>query len=52
MLSETVLLGNVSYRAGARLEWDAKNMKITNDEAADKSLFMRRISPRDNLNWY
>jgi hypothetical protein len=27
-------------------------MEITNHEAANKSLFMRRISPRDTLNWY
>jgi hypothetical protein len=26
-------------------------MKITNDEAANKSLFMRRLAPRDHMNW-
>ncbi|QDT95655.1 Gfo/Idh/MocA family protein [Gimesia aquarii] len=30
-LTETVLLGNVSYRVGQKkLEWDAKNLKVTN----------------------
>ncbi|PHS01111.1 MAG: oxidoreductase [Blastopirellula sp.] len=37
-LSETVLLGNVAYRTGEALEWDAKNLKATNCEAADKYL--------------
>ena len=35
-LTETVLLGNVSYRVGSKLEWDAKNLKATNCPAADK----------------
>ncbi len=34
-LSETVLLGNVSYRLGKRLEWDAKTLTATN--AADEA---------------
>jgi len=29
-LTETILLGNVALRAGQKVEWDAKNMKITN----------------------
>lgn len=30
-LTETVLLGNVSYRSGQKkLEWDAENLKVTN----------------------
>ena len=30
-LTETVLLGNVSYRVGQKkLEWDADNLKVTN----------------------
>lgn len=34
-LTETVLLGNVAYRSGSKIEWDAKNLKATNtDEAA------------------
>lgn len=35
-LTETVLLGNLAIRAGKKLEWDGKNMKVTNDEAANK----------------
>ncbi len=35
-LTEAVLLGNVAYRIGERLEWDAKNLKATNCPAADK----------------
>lgn len=35
-LTEAVLLGNVAYRTGESLEWDAKNLKATNCEAADK----------------
>jgi hypothetical protein len=34
-LTEAVLLGNVSYRAGSKLEWDAKNLKATNCPEAD-----------------
>ncbi|HTD85621.1 MAG TPA: Gfo/Idh/MocA family oxidoreductase [Candidatus Binatia bacterium] len=33
-LSETVLLGNVAYRAGHKIEWDAANLRVTNDPAA------------------
>ena len=33
-LTEAVLLGNVAYRAGHRIEWDAANLKVTNDPAA------------------
>jgi len=39
-LSETVLLGNVAHRAGKKLEWDARNLKITN--APDAMQFIRR----------
>jgi len=35
-LTETVLLGNVAYRTGQKLEWDAKNLKATNCPEADK----------------
>jgi len=35
-LSETVLLGNVAYRVGKRLEWDAAKLKATNCPEADK----------------
>ena len=33
-LTEAVLLGTVAYRTGETLEWDAKNLKATNSEAA------------------
>ena len=35
-LSEAVLLGNVAYRTGKELEWDAKKLKATNCMDADK----------------
>jgi predicted dehydrogenase len=34
-LSEAVLLGNVAYRSGKRLEWDGEAMKVTNSSGAD-----------------
>ncbi len=34
-LTETALLGNVAYRVGKTLEWDAKLMKATNCSEAD-----------------
>jgi predicted dehydrogenase len=39
-LTETVLLGAVSYRVGKPLEWDAKTLKATNCPEAEK--FLRR----------
>jgi predicted dehydrogenase len=33
-LTEAVLLGNVAYRAGRKIEWDAANLQIKNDPAA------------------
>ena len=33
-----VLLGNVAYRTGQRLEWDAANMKVTNYPPANDYL--------------
>lgn len=33
-LSETVILGNVAYRAGGEFEWDAENLKVTGNEKA------------------
>ena len=51
-LSEFIVLGDVALlHPGKTLLWDSKNMKITNDEAANKSLFMRRLAPRDDMNW-
>ena len=35
-LTETVLLGNVAYRSGAEIEWDAQNLRVTNNEAANQ----------------
>ena len=37
-LSEAVLLGNVAYRTGKALEWDADNLKATNAPEADQYL--------------
>jgi hypothetical protein len=37
-VTETVLLGNVAYRVGRKLEWDAANMKFPNCPEADKYL--------------
>ncbi len=37
-LTESVLLGNVAYRTGQALEWDAKSLKATNCAAADQYL--------------
>jgi hypothetical protein len=38
ILTETCLLGNVALRAGKKLFWDGPNLKVTNDEAANKLL--------------
>jgi hypothetical protein len=35
-LTETVLLGNVAYRTGQKLLWDAKHLKATNCPEADQ----------------
>jgi hypothetical protein len=35
-LSETVLLGNVAFRAGQKLEWDYKSLNATNCPEADQ----------------
>ncbi len=37
-LTEAVLLGNVSFRTGRKIEWDAANLKATNCPAADQFL--------------
>ena len=50
--SEIVLLGDVAItQPGRKLLWDSKKMRITNDEAANKSTFMRRLAPRDDMKW-
>lgn len=40
VLTEAVLLGNVAYRTGKKLQWDAANLKATNCPEADA--FLRR----------
>lgn len=51
-LSEIIVLGDVALlNPGRKLLWDSEKMRITNDEEADKSLFMRRLAPRDDMNW-
>jgi hypothetical protein len=35
-LSEAVLLGNVAYRTGKKLAWDAEHLKATNAPEADR----------------
>ena len=37
-VTETVLLGNVAYRAGQKLEWDAANIRVTNHQPANDYL--------------
>ncbi|MDP6525066.1 MAG: Gfo/Idh/MocA family oxidoreductase [Kiritimatiellia bacterium] len=50
--TETLVLGDVALlHPGRKLLWDTEKMKITNDEEADKSMFMRRLDPRDNMGW-
>lgn len=39
-LTEAVLLGNVAFRTGKKLQWDAKNLKATNAPEADQ--YVRR----------
>jgi len=39
-LTEAVLLGNVAYRTGKRLDWNAKSLKATNCPEAD--VFIRK----------
>ena len=35
-LTEAILLGNVAYRAGRKLQWDPVDLKATNCPAAQK----------------
>lgn len=37
-LTEAALLGNVAYRSGRKIEWDAKNMRIPNAPEAERWL--------------
>ena len=51
-LSEIIVLGDLALlHPNKTLKWDAKNLKITNDAEANKSLFLERLNPRDNMNW-
>ena len=34
-MTESILLGVVALRSGRRIEWDAKNMKVTNYSRAN-----------------
>ncbi len=45
-LTETVLLGNVAYRSGRKLQWDAGNLEITNAPEA-----MKFINPPYREGW-
>jgi predicted dehydrogenase len=45
-LTEAVLLGNASYRAGKKLEWDAVKFTVTNTREAD-----RFIQPERRKRW-
>jgi hypothetical protein len=50
--TETLVLGDVALlNPGRKLLWDSKNLKITNDEKANRDMFMRRIKPRDEMGW-
>jgi len=35
-MTEAILLGNVALQVGERIEWDSENLKITNNEEANK----------------
>ena len=35
-VTETVLLGVVSYRSGKAIEWDSENLKVTNAPEAQQ----------------
>lgn len=37
-ISEAVMLGNVAYRSGVKLAWDAANLRVTNSPEADALL--------------
>ncbi len=38
-VTETILLGGVALRAGKKLYYDSAQMKITNDESANKYFY-------------
>jgi hypothetical protein len=43
-ISEAVMLGTVAYRTGAQLEWDARNLRVTNAPEAN-ALLRREYRP-------
>jgi predicted dehydrogenase len=45
-LAEAVLLGNVAYRAGEKLHWDANALKVTNHKTANEL-----IDPAPRKGW-
>jgi hypothetical protein len=44
-LTEAVLLGNVSYRIGRPLTWDAKHLRAVNQPAADRFIHQEYRKP-------
>ena len=38
VLTETMILGNVAIVAGKKIEYDGSNMKVTNNEDANRLL--------------
>ncbi len=43
LLAETVALGNVAYRMGQKLEWNARALKVTNCREADALLHPSKV---------
>jgi len=39
--TEMVLLGNVAVRAGGRIEWDSRKMKVTNNRDANRFVYKK-----------
>ena len=35
-LAEVVLLGNVAIRVNGKIDWDGKNLRVTNNDAANR----------------
>ena len=46
MVTESLQLGNLAVRAGQRLEWDRRNLKVRNSEAAQKM-----VAPERRRGW-
>ena len=45
MLFRSVLLGNVAFRTGKKITWDAANEKIVDDHEADKLVGVKYRAP-------